>query len=50
MQKRSQKEESTIQPAPDKKDLAILKLLQENARITIKEISAKDTSEHNTGT
>ncbi len=26
---------------PDKKDLAILKLLQENARITVKEISAK---------
>ena len=42
MQKHTQKEESTISnPAPDKKDLAILKLLQENARITIKEISAK---------
>lgn len=27
--------------APDKKDLAILKLLQENARITVKEISEK---------
>src|SRR5450432_1531194 len=37
-----QKEELTIgNPVPDKKDLAILKLLQENARITIKEISAK---------
>jgi Lrp/AsnC family leucine-responsive transcriptional regulator len=42
MQKHTQKEESTIgNPIPDKKDLAILKLLQENARITIKEISAK---------
>ena len=42
MQKRMQKEESTIvNPVPDKKDLAILRLLQENARITIKEISAK---------
>jgi Lrp/AsnC family transcriptional regulator, leucine-responsive regulatory protein len=42
MQKHMQKEESTTgNPAPDKKDLAILKLLQENARITIKEISAK---------
>ncbi|MEP6951709.1 MAG: Lrp/AsnC family transcriptional regulator [Ginsengibacter sp.] len=42
MQKRIQKEESTIgNTAPDEKDLAILKLLQENARITIKEISAK---------
>ena len=42
MQKRIQKEESTIvKPVPDKKDLAILKLLQENARITVKEISAK---------
>jgi Lrp/AsnC family transcriptional regulator, leucine-responsive regulatory protein len=42
MQKRVQKEESTIiKPVPDEKDLAILKLLQENARITIKEISAK---------
>ena len=42
MQKRMQKEESAIvNPVPDKKDLAILRLLQENARITIKEISAK---------
>src|SRR5450432_4187456 len=42
MQKRVQKEESTIvNPVPDKKDLAILRLLQENARITIKDISAK---------
>lgn len=42
MQKGVQKEESAIvNPAPDKKDLAILRLLQENARITIKEISAK---------
>jgi len=42
MQKGIQKEESAIvNPAPDKKDLAILRLLQENARITIKEISAK---------
>ena len=42
MQKRVQKEESTIaNPVPDKKDLAILRLLQENARITIKEISVK---------
>ncbi|MEO8766337.1 MAG: Lrp/AsnC family transcriptional regulator [Ginsengibacter sp.] len=42
MQKRLQKDESTIDTAaPDKKDYAILKLLQENARITIKEISTK---------
>jgi Lrp/AsnC family transcriptional regulator, leucine-responsive regulatory protein len=42
MQKHAQKEElATGNPVPDKKDLAILKLLQENARITIKEISAK---------
>ena len=42
MQKRMQKEESAIvNPVPDKKDLAILRLLQENARITVKEISAK---------
>jgi DNA-binding Lrp family transcriptional regulator len=42
MQKRMQKEESTIaNPVPDKKDLAILRLMQENARITVKEISAK---------
>lgn len=36
MAKASQKEES---PALDKIDLAILKLLQQNARITVKEIS-----------
>jgi Lrp/AsnC family leucine-responsive transcriptional regulator len=42
MQKRFQKEQSAIiNPIPDKKDLAILRLLQENARITVKEISAK---------
>jgi len=42
MQKRIQKEESaTARPTLDEKDLAILRLLQENARITIKEISAK---------
>ena len=42
MQKRIQKEESaTTRPTLDDKDLAILRLLQENARITIKEISAK---------
>jgi Lrp/AsnC family transcriptional regulator, leucine-responsive regulatory protein len=37
-----EKEKSTVvNPVPDKIDLAILRLLQENARITIKEISAK---------
>ena len=37
-----QKEQTTMAPvALDKNDLAILKLLQENARITVKEISAK---------
>lgn len=37
-----QKEEKSIVPfILDKKDFAILKLLQENARITIKEISGK---------
>lgn len=41
MAKASKKEESTIQPALDQKDLAILKLLQYNARITVKEISDK---------
>ncbi len=36
------KEQSAFQDyEPDKKDLAILKLLQENARITVKEISEK---------
>ena len=34
-------ESSTIQIALDNKDLAILRLLQENARITVKEISDK---------
>ncbi len=38
MTKQSQKEET---PALDKTDLEILKLLQQNARITIKEISEK---------
>jgi Lrp/AsnC family transcriptional regulator, leucine-responsive regulatory protein len=41
MQKRAKKEESAMEVVPDEKDLAILKLLQENARITVKEISAK---------
>jgi DNA-binding Lrp family transcriptional regulator len=42
MAKTTQKDESTIaQTALDNKDLAILKLLQENARITVKEISDK---------
>ena len=42
MAKATQKEDSTIaQTALDNKDLAILKLLQENARITVKEISDK---------
>lgn len=37
-----QKEQTTTAPvALDKNDLAILKLLQENARITVKEISTK---------
>ncbi|MBC7887818.1 MAG: Lrp/AsnC family transcriptional regulator [Ferruginibacter sp.] len=40
MDKASQKEVSTIdQPTLDNKDLAILQLLQKNARITVKEIS-----------
>ncbi len=38
MAKQSQKEES---PALDKTDVEILKLLQQNARITIKEVSEK---------
>ena len=34
------KEEITIHPSPlDEKDLSILRLLQQNARITVKEIS-----------
>lgn len=38
----SQKEEvTTVNYMPDKKDLAILKLLQQNAKITVKEISEK---------
>src|SRR6478672_1700502 len=41
MQKHIQKEESPVYPSQDQKDLAILRLLQENARITVKEISAK---------
>jgi len=42
MKSTSSKEEITTEGfAPDKKDLAILKLLQENARITVKEISEK---------
>ena len=41
MAKTLQKEESTVQPKLDPKDLAILKLLQQNARITVKEISDK---------
>lgn len=42
MSKTVQKEEKpTAQNSLDTKDLAILRLLQENARITVKEISAK---------
>jgi len=42
MKKSDQKEQITTGPvALDKNDLAILKLLQENARITVKEISEK---------
>ena len=41
MAKTIKKEESTIQANLDQKDLAILKLLQQNARITVKEISDK---------
>lgn len=42
MKKRIKKEETaTFLPALDSNDLAILKLLQENARITVKEISEK---------
>ena len=37
----TKKEQAEDNIAPDAKDLAILKLLQENARITIKEISEK---------
>ena len=41
MAKTIKREETTISPTLDQKDLAILKLLQQNARITVKEISDK---------
>ena len=41
MAKTTKKDESTTAVALDQKDLAILKLLQQNARMTIKEISDK---------
>jgi Lrp/AsnC family transcriptional regulator, leucine-responsive regulatory protein len=41
MAKTFKKEESTTNAKLDQKDLAILKLLQQNARITVKEISDK---------
>ena len=41
MAKSIKKEESSIPAKLDQKDLAILKLLQQNARITVKEISDK---------
>ena len=41
MSKTFKKEESTVNAKLDQKDLAILKLLQQNARITVKEISDK---------
>ena len=41
MAKIIKKEESSIPAKLDQKDLAILKLLQQNARITVKEISDK---------
>ena len=42
MKKSIPKEQTTITlPALDKNDLAILRLLQQNARITVKEISQK---------
>src|SRR5436190_24028699 len=41
MAKTIQKEESSMATKLDQKDLAILKLLQQNARITVKEISDK---------
>ena len=41
MSKITKKEESTSHTQLDQKDLAILKLLQHNARITVKEISDK---------
>jgi DNA-binding Lrp family transcriptional regulator len=41
MPKATQKDESPVHEKLDQKDLAILKLLQQNARITVKEISDK---------
>lgn len=41
MAKTTKKDDSTIAVALDNKDLAILKLLQQNARVTVKEISDK---------
>ena len=41
MAKTIQKEESSTPLKLDQKDLAILRLLQQNARITVKEISDK---------
>src|SRR5215471_10339966 len=41
MSKTTQKEESTSHMQLDQKDFAILKLLQHNARITVKEISER---------
>src|SRR5438128_12105846 len=42
MAKAIKKEESTIEPfSIDERDMAILRLLQHNARITVKEISEK---------
>lgn len=41
MTKAIKKEESPVPAKLDQKDIAILKLLQENARITVKEISNK---------
>src|SRR5258706_9827825 len=41
MAKTSKREETTIPARLDQKDLEILKLLQQNARITVKEISDK---------
>ncbi len=41
MQKAAEKENSAIQPVPlDEKDRAILRLLQENAKMTVREIAA----------
>ena len=40
-QKSIQKEDSTVSSGLDNKDLAILKLLQANARVTVKEIADK---------